>query len=367
MGFIAWTFCYFAVAAVANSETPSEDPRVVGHHQPYASFFTANLFNATVLLSLQYRAAGDPFNSRNSTLEACELNQDCTQPPNIAWAPKNPNLVQGVVCENQVCSCPENYCLSRGYRSVDYSYFQYCGPCGRVGSQCNNTSQCATPGEECYDGWCACPGGGQPFDLYYCVYYYRGYEKALQVALVACVTVAVCLLVVSLYSVCRGNRDGVNPALLRLMRRQNNARSQPPPGDIPPRYDTLVDPESPPSYEDALQQMGRDNLSYEPSNAGSNAGSSAGSHNGSNAGSHTGSSFGSLEDPERRRRRSYGGAASVEEIRRWRRASLPAPSDALGAATSVITRYISPTRIDCSSNPGSLHSGSVVSQSRTKL
>jgi len=158
------------------------------------------------------------------------------------------------------CSCAEGYCHSRGMSYFEGDYFEYCGPCGRIGSQCANESQCYDPHAEC-NAWCRCPMGELSLDLYYCVYVYQGYEKALEVALFSSILVAVALLVASVYSTIRGRRR-MHPAMLRLMLRQNLSRSEPPPGDNPPQYDTVVGGEPPPSYQEALRQMGRDNPSF---------------------------------------------------------------------------------------------------------
>ncbi|CAL4137497.1 unnamed protein product [Meganyctiphanes norvegica] len=144
--------------------------------------------------------------------------------------------------------CP-SWTLTWGDTSV-----WYCGPCGRIGSQCdvNRTtcsylySYCDTSDDPSY---CKCTDDGKFYELYYCYIPYYGYQVALQSTLIIGIVVVICLFLATAYNALRMRRI----RRLQAMGLWNNGRvvSEAPPEDTPPKYDDVV--ENLPSYQDALQ------------------------------------------------------------------------------------------------------------------
>ncbi|XP_037788351.1 uncharacterized protein LOC119583759 isoform X2 [Penaeus monodon] len=73
---------------------------------------------------------------------------------------------------------------------------------------------------ECRDNYCMCKNDGDFYEFSYCEIPYIGYEVTLQIAIIVCIVIAMCLLLASVYSIInvRRLRD------LRELARQRRGR-----------------------------------------------------------------------------------------------------------------------------------------------
>ncbi|XP_071550813.1 uncharacterized protein [Panulirus ornatus] len=122
---------------------------------------------------------------------------------------KRPSIDQGY------CTCGRNQCVSTSKQFGRGTLLYYCGPCGYVGSQCNNGT-CLHEMAVCRDSYCQCKDDGVFYEFSYCEIPYRGYEMALQMAIIICIVIAVCLVTASFYTMIIGSL----PLLFRSRHRQ---------------------------------------------------------------------------------------------------------------------------------------------------
>ncbi|XP_071550821.1 uncharacterized protein [Panulirus ornatus] len=123
---------------------------------------------------------------------------------------KRPSIDQGY------CTCGRNQCVSTSKQFGRGTLLYYCGPCGYVGSQCNNGT-CLHEMAVCRDSYCQCKDDGVFYEFSYCEIPYRGYEMALQMAIIICIVIAVCLVTASFYTMIIGRSL---PLLFRSRHRQ---------------------------------------------------------------------------------------------------------------------------------------------------
>ncbi|KAK8718681.1 hypothetical protein OTU49_014548, partial [Cherax quadricarinatus] len=77
----------------------------------------------------------------------CDGDSDCD---GWQWAAPLPQ------CVSFSCRCPEGTCVIYTLSSSEYLY--YCGDCGTLGSQCNDTLEC-NEHWVCSNGFCKCKDG----------------------------------------------------------------------------------------------------------------------------------------------------------------------------------------------------------------
>ncbi|XP_037788350.1 uncharacterized protein LOC119583759 isoform X1 [Penaeus monodon] len=104
---------------------------------------------------------------------------------------------------------------------------------------------------ECRDNYCMCKNDGDFYEFSYCEIPYIGYEVTLQIAIIVCIVIAMCLLLASVYSIINVRRLRDLRELARQRRgRRTDSESQTISEDSPPVYDEVVG--NLPSYQDAL-------------------------------------------------------------------------------------------------------------------
>nr|XP_045625501.1 uncharacterized protein LOC123774882 isoform X1 [Procambarus clarkii] len=146
------------------------------------------------------------------------------------------------------CSCGRGRCVSYSKQFGRNTKFFYCGPCGYMGSECRNRS-CTHEMGECLGNYCECSGNGVFYEFSFCTLPYKGYETALQIAIILCIAIATCLLIASLYTVLIGRRLRRIPERLRGLRERDI--NEGPVNDTPPTYEEVAD--KLPTYQDALR------------------------------------------------------------------------------------------------------------------
>ncbi|XP_047483672.1 uncharacterized protein LOC125035368 isoform X2 [Penaeus chinensis] len=152
------------------------------------------------------------------------------------------------------CTCGDGKCVSYTREFGKGTILYYCGPCSHVGAQCEMKDTCQHEMAECRDNYCMCKNDGDFYEFSFCEIPYIGYEMTLQIAIIVCIVIAMCLLLASVYSIInvRRLRDLRELARQRRGRRADSemGESQTISEDSPPVYDEVVG--NLPSYQDAL-------------------------------------------------------------------------------------------------------------------
>ncbi|XP_063608627.1 uncharacterized protein LOC134782872 [Penaeus indicus] len=149
------------------------------------------------------------------------------------------------------CTCGDGKCVSYTREFGKGTILYYCGPCSHVGAQCEMKNACQHEMAECRDNYCMCKNDGYFYEFSYCEIPYVGYEMTLQIAIIVCIVIAMCLLLASVYSIINVRRLRDLRDLARQGRgRRADSESQTVSEDSPPVYDEVVG--NLPSYQDAL-------------------------------------------------------------------------------------------------------------------
>lgn len=81
--------------------------------------------------------------------DPCHTQEDCVA---MGWTQPLPE------CEASACTCPPGTCAIYTVSSGSFDYQYFCGPCGMLGSECNNLTDCVVDWQ-CRNDFCECDQG----------------------------------------------------------------------------------------------------------------------------------------------------------------------------------------------------------------